>query len=380
MALQNPQAIQLKTLLDEMTEPGQLYDTLPDGRLLCYACGHECKIGEGKSGACRIRSNRDGVLQVPTGYVGGLACDPIEKKPFYHAFPSQNALSFGMLGCDYHCSFCQNWITSQVMRDDNAVAPAQKVTPTQLIDLAIKHNAPVIASTYNEPLITTEWAMQTLIPATDRGLIGAYISNGNATERVLQHIRPYVPLYNVDLKSFREKPYRELGGQLEVVKRTIRQLHAMGFWIEVITLVVPGFNDTDAELTDIAHFLVDISPDIPWHLSAFHADYKMNGTPNTPIDRLHSACQIGADAGLNYVYAGNRPGHCADWENTRCPSCKTTVIKRVGFNVQSINLNNGHCPTCSTPIPGFWHKNCYIPQQNAGAPAWFDKHPTANAS
>jgi pyruvate formate lyase activating enzyme len=379
MALQNPRAIELKTLLDDMTEPGRFYDTLPDGRLLCYACGHECKIAEGKEGVCRVRSNRGGELYVPTGYVGSLACDPIEKKPFFHAFPSQNALSFGMLGCDFHCGYCQNWITSQVMRDDDAVAPAKRITPLELIDLAIQYNAPVIASTYNEPLITSEWAMKTLEPATERGFIGAYISNGNATERLLEQIRPYVPLYNVDLKSFREKEYLQLGGQLENVKRTIRQLHAMGFWMEVITLVVPGFNDSDEELTEMAHFLVEISPDIPWHLSAFHSDYEMNGTPDTPIERLHSACQIGVDAGLRYVYAGNRPGHCGDWENTRCPSCKSTVINRTGFRVESINLDHGRCPSCATPIPGFWHKGCYVPQENAGLPAYLEANPKANA-
>ncbi|MHC4995841.1 MAG: radical SAM protein, partial [Planctomycetota bacterium] len=184
----------------------------------------------------------------------------------------------------------------------------------------------------------------------------------------------------VDLKSFREKPYRQLGGQLENVKRTIRQLHAMGFWMEVITLVVPDFNDTDQELTEMAEFLAEISPDIPWHLSAFHSDYKMNGTPNTPIERLHSACQIGVDAGLRYVYAGNRPGQSGEWENTRCPNCRTTVIKRYGFRVESINLNHGHCPSCDTPIPGFWHRGCYVPQEGAGTPSFIESHPQANAS
>ncbi len=367
--------LSLQKVLGEMTEAAELYDTLDDGRLLCYACGHECKIAQDKTGVCRVRFNTDGKLMAPSGYVGALACDPIEKKPFYHAFPGRDALSFGMLGCDLHCGYCQNWVTSQALRDPAAVSSAQPITPRQLADLALRHNAPVIATTYNEPLITSEWAVKVLKTAQADGLIGAYISNGNATECVLDYIRPYVQLYKVDLKSFSDREYRALGGQLPNVLRTIKQLHEKGFWLEIVTLIVPGLNDSDAELEQMAAFLADISPDIPWHLTAFHSDYKMADTDHTSVDRLTSACEIGSAAGLRYVYAGNRPGMTGHWEHTRCPNCNKTLIERRGFVVTDNHLNKGHCPGCNTPIPGFWSSDCVIPQQNMGTPMWLTRQP-----
>jgi pyruvate formate lyase activating enzyme len=362
MAVKSPEATRLKEVMESMTRPGELYDTLPDGRLLCYACGHECKIPEGRSGVCRVRFNDNGKLMVPTGYVGALACDPIEKKPFFHAFPGRDALSFGMLGCDLHCGYCQNWVTSQALRDEKAIANVHEVTPARLIDLAITHNAPVVASTYNEPLITSEWALEILRPAMAKGLVGAYISNGNATERVLEYIQPYVKLYKVDLKSFDDKHYRELGGQLPNVKRTIRQLHERGFWVEIVTLVIPGFNDSPAELRAMAEFLAGVSRDIPWHVTAFHSDYNMRETRGTTAEQLIEACEIGVAAGLRYVYAGNLPGRVGAWEDTRCPGCRATLIRRVGFIVRENRLVNGWCPDCGTPIPGFWDKQTVIPR------------------
>lgn len=365
----------LKKVLGDLTEAAELYDKLDDGRLLCYACGHECKIPEGKTGVCRVRFNEGGRLFAPSGYVGALACDPIEKKPFYHALPGSDALSFGMLGCDLHCSYCQNWVTSQALRDPDAVSSAHVVTAEHLVDLALQHHAPVIATTYNEPLITSEWAVKVLEVAKAKGLIGAYVSNGNATERVLDYIKPYVQLYKVDLKSYRDREYRALGGQLPNVLRTIRQLHAKGFWVEIVTLVVPNLNDSDDELKAMADFLAGISPDLPWHLTAFHSDYKMSDTASTPTDRLISACEIGQAAGLRYVYAGNRPGMTGQWEHTRCPNCRGVVIQRHGFKVLANRLQSGCCPDCRSPIPGFWSHGCVIPQQGMGDPMWRVEHP-----
>jgi pyruvate formate lyase activating enzyme len=377
MALKSPEAIELKQLIEHLTADAELYRKLPDGRLHCFACGHECKIAEGKQGVCRVRFNEGGVLKAPSGYVGALACDPIEKKPFFHAFPGSDALSFGMLGCDLHCAYCQNWVTSQAMRDDKAVSRVYKLQPQQIIDLAIRENAPVIASTYNEPLITSEWAMAIMKPAKAKGFVGAYISNGNATPEVLQYIRPYVQLYKVDLKSFDDKCYRELGGILPNVLRTIADLHRLGFWLEIVTLVIPNFNSGEDELKKMADFLVNISPDIPWHVTAFHSDYHMDETPNTTVDELIRACEIGTAAGLRYVYAGNRPGHCGEWENTRCPGCKSTLIERYGFIVRHNRLRSGHCGECGHAIPGFWDKDTVIPQENMGTPAWIEEHPAA---
>jgi pyruvate formate lyase activating enzyme len=280
--------------------------------------------------------------------------DPVEKKPFFHALPGARALSFGMLGCDFHCGYCQNWVTSQALRDPAAVAPPQEMTPAELVRLAKRHAARIVTSTYNEPLITSEWAVEVFREAKAAGLVCSYVSNGNGTPEVLDYIQPYVSLYKVDLKGFRDRPYRDLGGTLERVLWTIRALHERGFWLEVVTLVVPGFNDSDEELRDIAAFLVSISPDIPWHVTAFHRDYKMTKHRDTGISGLLRAAEIGVAAGLHFVYAGNIPGSVGEWENTRCPGCRALLVERVGFHVLRNRIAAGRCPDCSRVIPGFW--------------------------
>ena len=204
------------------------------------------------------------------------------------------------------------------------------------------------------------------------------MSNGNATERVLEYLRPYVQLYKVDLKTFDDKRYRQLGGQLPNVLRTIRQLHQMGFWVEIVTLLVPNFNDSESELKEIAGFLAEISPDIPWHVTAFHSDYKMSDTPSTRPEQLLAAAVIGKQAGLRYIYPGNLPGMVGDGEATHCPGCGTAVIERYGFMVRTNRLQGGRCPDCATAIPGFWSADCVVPQQNMGTPAWLEEHPEAH--
>jgi pyruvate formate lyase activating enzyme len=286
--------------------------------------------------------------------VGALQLDPVEKKPFFHALPGSRALSFGMLGCDYHCGYCQNWVTSQALRDPSALARPQEITPAELVRLAHEHQARIVTSTYNEPLITSEWAVAVFREARKAGLVCSYVSNGNGTPEVLDYIKPWVSLYKVDLKSFRDRHYRELGGTLERVLWTIRALHERGFWVEIVTLLIPGFNDSDEELRDIARFLVSVSPDIPWHVTAFHKDYKMTGPDNTSVATLLRAAEIGAAEGLRFVYAGNLPGQVGRWENTYCPGCGELLIERYGFRVLRNRVAEGHCPKCTRPIPGFW--------------------------
>src|SRR5436190_95982 len=231
-----------------------------NGDVRCYACGHRCLVKPGRDGVCRVRFNDNGQLLVPHGYVGALACDPIEKKPFFHVLPGSDALTFGMLGCDFHCGYCQNWVTSQMLRDPKAVAPARPCTPDDLVDLAIEHGAPVVASSYNEPLITSEWAVDVFKVARQRGLRCAYISNGNGTPQVLDFLRPWVDAYKVDLKTFSDRNYRQLGGVLENVCRTIRDLKERNFWVEIVTLVVPGFSDDPDDLKRMADFLTSVDP------------------------------------------------------------------------------------------------------------------------
>jgi pyruvate formate lyase activating enzyme len=501
----------LGDLLARQTREGELYERLPEGRVRCFACGHRCLIPPGRDGVCRVRFNEGGTLKVPFGYVGALQVDPVEKKPFFHALPGARALSFGMLGCDYHCGYCfvpgtevttsagartidslfargetvlesgtdavalrpavdvvthrgrsravrgvfrhhyrgplmvltlsgggeiratpdheflvsaraargprpsffvpasgvtpefdllepttdgafrkrriedtrvlsytgpvynieveedqtylvqgaavhncQNWLTSQALRDPRAVVPPQEVSPEELVSLAHRHGARIITSTYNEPLITSEWAVEVFRHARAAGLVCSYVSNGNGTPEVLDYIQPWVSLYKVDLKSFRDRHYRELGGTLERVLWTIRSLHERGIWLEIVTLLVPGFNDSDEELTEIARFLVSVSPDVPWHVTAFHKDYKMTGPEDTGVATLLRAAQIGRREGLHFVYAGNIPGAVGEWENTYCPGCHALLIERRGFRVIANRIADGVCPSCRRAIPGFW--------------------------
>lgn len=344
-------------VLDTQTEVGTLWAAEGD-RIRCFACGHRCLIGEDKRGICKVRFVRDGELRVPFGYVAALQCDPVEKKPFFHVYPGTDALTFGMLGCDYHCSYCQNWFTSQALRDPAATASARPITPDQLVALARRENARLMVSSYNEPLITAEWAVAVFQKAIPAGLTCAFVSNGNATPEALDYLQPWIRAYKVDLKSFDDRHYRTLGGTLDQVLDTIRMVHERGIWCEVVTLVIPGFNDSEHELRAVARFLASVSPDIPWHVTAFHQDYRMTDPPNTQARQLVRAAEIGAEEGLRFVYAGNLPGRVGPWENTRCPGCHETVIERIGYLVRSYRLTpDGNCPSCGTALPGIWPEN-----------------------
>jgi pyruvate formate lyase activating enzyme len=351
----------LKQMLHQYSVPAAeaLTERHPDGAVKCFACGHRCLIKPGRDGVCRVRFNDNGTLLVPHGYVGALACDPIEKKPFFHVLPGSDALTFGMLGCDYHCSYCQNWVTSQMLRDADAVAPPKFCTPAQLVDIAVREGAPVVASSYNEPLITSEWAVDVFKEAKSRGLLCAYISNGNGTPQVLDFIRPLVSAYKVDLKTFDPKHYRELGGVMENVLDTIRMLKERNFWVEIVTLVVPSFSDDPDDLKRMADFLASVDPLMPWHVTAFHPDYKMtDGYRQTQAGDLMRVVEYGTRAGLKYIYPGNLPGQVGEWENTRCHHCGATLIERYGFRVRRNRMSaDGLCPECHKPIPGIWGKS-----------------------
>lgn len=346
----------LEQTLSHYTKEGALYEKLENGKVRCFACGHRCVILEGLKGICQVRYNSGGTLFVPHGYVGAIQLDPIEKKPFFHALPGAKAFSFGMLGCDYHCGYCQNWITSQALRDpaSNEIARPIPVTPHELVRLALNKGADVVTSTYNEPLITSEWAIEIFKEARAHGLVTSYVSNGNGTPEVLDYIKPWVDLYKVDLKSFQDKNYRKLGGKLENVLKTVQMLVEQGFWLEVLTLIIPGFNDSVEELRDIARFLRGISPYIPWHVTAFHQDYKMMDRENTTAETLVIATEIGLKEGLHFVYPGNLPGEVGDYENTVCPFCGETLVRRFGYTILDYKVSDGECSRCHKPIPGLW--------------------------
>jgi pyruvate formate lyase activating enzyme len=341
--------------LGRQTREGELYERYNGDWVRCFACGHCCKIPNGAQGVCKVRFNRDGRLMVPWGYVGGVQCDPIEKKPFFHAYPGALAYSFGMLGCDLHCGYCQNWVTSQALRDPNATLDSRPASPESMVEDAVGLGARVLVSTYNEPLITSEWAVDIFRQARAAGLATAYVSNGNGTPEVLEYLRPWVDLYKVDLKGFDDRRYRQLGGRLQPILDTITSLHRMEIWVEIVTLLVPGFNDSDGELRDLTRFVAGVSPDIPWHVTAYHEDYRMSGTGNTTAAMLRRGAEIGRESGLRYVYAGNMPGMVGDLETTRCAACGETLVERTGYVVRNYRLApDGTCPSCHAAIPGRW--------------------------
>jgi pyruvate formate lyase activating enzyme len=301
-----------------------------------------------------VRFNRGGRLLVPYGYACGLRADPIEKKPFFHALPGSSAMSFGMLGCNFRCPFCQNWRSSQALRDPRAWAPVRECGPGDIVEAALSSGCRSVISTYNEPWISAEWAADVFRLARERGLRCGAVSNGHASREGLDFLGPLLDFCKVDLKCFDERRYRDdLGGSLRAVRSCIEGLAGRGVWVEAVTLVVPGFNDSDAELSSIARFLAGVSRDLPWHASAFHGDYRMEDREPTPAGTIERAAAIGRAQGLRFVYAGNLPG-AAGLEDTHCPGCRAGLVERRGFGVLSCRIRNGRCPECSRAVPGAW--------------------------
>ena len=349
-------ATTLQDLLDQRAQPGELWHPEgDDGSVRCTACGHRCLVREGRRGICKVRFNRNRTLYVPRGYAAGVQVDPTEKKPFFHVLPGSDCLTFGMLGCDFHCGYCQNWLTSQALRDPDAGTPTTDASAEQLVRLGRQHGARVVASSYNEPLITAEWAMEIFRLARPAGFKTAFVSNGNATPEVLDYIRPWTDCYKIDFKAMQDRAYRALGGVLQHVLDAMRMVYQRGFWMETVTLVVPGFNDAPDDLRRMADAIAAISPDVPWHVTAFHQDYKMTDQRNTTADDLVRVCEVGREAGLRFVYAANLPGRVGRWENTWCPDCGELLVERFGYQIlrQRVTLA-GQCPTCGARIAGVW--------------------------
>jgi len=303
-----------------------------------------------------VRFNRGGQLYAPWGYIAGTHPDPIEKKPFFHVEPGSIAFSFGMVGCDLHCAYCQNWLSSQVLRDRHAATPITDVSAEALVAAALRGGATSMVSTYNEPLITVEWAAHVFERARTAGLRTGIVSNGFASTHVLDYLSPQLDMAKIDLKTMEDRRYRDLGGRLQPVLDTIASLHARRVWVEVVTLLVPpGFNDSDDELDRLARFVAGVSPNLPWHVTAFHPDYHMADRASTSPDALARAAAIGRDAGLVFVYAGNLPGQLGRLEDTACPACRTTLVERRGFRVVASRIGaDGRCPACGAVIPGRW--------------------------
>jgi pyruvate formate lyase activating enzyme len=349
----------LASQLRKYSAPAELWEKAEDGRVRCLACAHKCALAPGASGVCGVRFNDAGILKAPWGYISGRGLDPVEKKPFFHALPGALTFSFGMLGCNFKCAFCQNYHISQPLRDpcraDTDIEPA---TPEALAAAARDAGAGIMVSTYNEPLITIEWSAAVFKEARKYGLRGAYVSNGYASAEALDYIRPYVDLYKADLKTFNPENYgKVIGGRLDKVLKGVEMIHAKGFWLEIVTLFIPGFNDSAAEIDALAGFIAGISREIPWHVTAFHPDYEMMDRRATPAGTLLAAREAGLRKGLKYVYTGNIPG--GGFEDTVCPACGAVLVRRRGFTVLE-NLikisadGKSSCGICSETIPGVW--------------------------
>ncbi len=325
----------------------------PEGRVICSLCSHRCLIAPGKFGTCGVRENRSGSLWTHVyGEVIAAHVDPIEKKPLYHFYPGSKSFSLATAGCNFRCPFCQNWQISQSRVRDGGGGRGEALEPKEAVRLAKAYGCRSISYTYTEPTIFFEYAADTGRLAKTEGLANNFVTNGYMTSETLEAARGWLDACNVDLKAFREKTYKDVcGAHLEPVLESIRLMRRLGMWVEVTTLVVPGLNDSPEELRDMARFLAGVGRDIPWHISRFHPDYKYTEAPATPIETLERAASLGAEEGLHYIYIGNVWGAADD---TRCPKCGTTLIKRRGFSASGVKIKDGRCSKCGQDIAGIY--------------------------
>jgi len=330
-----------------------LYEKLEHKDVLCGLCAHRCRIKDGSFGFCGVRLNQTGILySLSYGKVIASHVDPIEKKPLYHFFPGSMSFSIATPGCNFVCDFCQNWEISQLKSKRGLFDDIPFTSPEDVVAGAVKNKCKSISFTYTEPTIYFEFALDTAKIAKEQGLYTVFVTNGYMSEESLRMISPYLDAANVDLKFFKDESYKKVcGGSLQPVLRSIALMKQLGIWTEVTTLVVPGQNDSSEELTGIAEFIAGIDNTMPWHISRFYPQYKMNNLEPTPEEILKKAREIGYNCGLRYVYVGNVHGWGSD---TQCLSCKKILIKRRAFDVGENRVKNGTCGFCGGKIPGMF--------------------------
>jgi pyruvate formate lyase activating enzyme len=312
-------------------------------------------------------------LRVPWGYAGSLQINPIEQAPFMHVHAGEDVLTLGMLGCNLRCGYCQNWHLSQVLRDAEAPELPTPMSADEIVTFAQKRGLRVLLSSLNEPMITAEWGVEVFARAKAAGLTTGIVSSGHGTPEVLDFLRPHVDLVKIDLKTMSPERYRSLGAHLEHVLDTMRMVHERDFWLEVVTLVVPGWNDSDDELRQAARAIAALSPDIPWVLWNFHGDYRMRDPDDAVADDVVRAATIGREEGLRFTYAGVQPGRVGDFERTRCPGCDAVAVERVGYQLTKYALDaEGRCAACVTSIPGRWSSDG---AKTGPAALWFERRP-----
>ena len=320
-------------------------------QVYCFLCAHRCRIGPGGLGKCGVRENRDGILySLVYGCPVSTAVDPVEKKPLFHFLPGTSTYSLATVGCNFSCSFCQNAEISQMPVDRGRIT-GRPLSAQEVVADALALGCASISYTYTEPTIYYEYARDCARLAVEAGLKNIFVTNGYMTAEMLADIDGSLHAANVDLKSFSDEFYRSMtGARLKPVLDSIRRLHLMGVWTEVTTLLIPGLNDGDEELSALASFLVSVSPDLPWHVSRFYPTYKLLDVASTPVETVERAVRIGHEAGLRYVYGGNVAGHAS--ESTACPVCGNIVIERSGNRLRRNRTTEGRCPECGHELPG----------------------------
>lgn len=331
-----------------------LYEKLEDKKVRCFLCAHGCHISDGKRGICAVRENIDGTLYTLVyGRVISANIDPIEKKPLFHFLPASYSFSIATVGCNFRCMHCQNYEISQFPRErPDAAIPGREMKPEDVVNLAEQNNCASISYTYTEPTIFFEFAYDCARLAHEKGIKNVFVSNGYTSPEATRLIAPYLDGNNIDFKGS-EKFYKEIcGAKAAPVRETIRLMKELGVWVEVTTLIIPGHNDSEEDLRNIAGFIKSVDPAIPWHVSQFYPTYKLTNVPRTPVQTLRWARQMGLDTGLKYVYEGNVPGEGG--ENTYCPNCRELLIQRVGYSIGENKLKNSRCFNCDSLIEGLW--------------------------
>ncbi len=323
-----------------------------DNYLKCSLCPHYCHILKGNVGACAVRKNVDNKLYTLVyGKAIAYHVDPIEKKPLFHFMPGSKIYSFATAGCNFKCDFCQNWDISQISKGESGQIIGTYKPPKQIVKEALMYGCNSIAATYVEPTIFYEYAYDTFKEAKKHNLYTVFVSNGYINKKPIDKIQPYLDAINIDLKSFSDEFYKNVcGGRLQPVLDSIKYYHKKGVWVEITTLIIPGENDSNAELQKIAEFIASVDINMPWHISKFHPDYKMTNKAWTPLHTLHRAYKIGKKAGLKYIYVGNVIGN--KYEHTYCPECNNLLIKRWGFTIVENHIENNKCRFCNAKIAG----------------------------
>lgn len=345
-------SLELVDALSSRTTAGVLFEQTSHGALRCTACAHRCVMDDGRTGACGVRTNRGGTLHVPFDYVARKYIRAVETNTIYHVRPGARALTFGMFGCDLRCPYCHNWKLSQAFREDVGTQAPTDITATALVDEAIANGCEVICGAYNEPMITAEWAHAVFAEAKRRGLLTAVITDGHSTPEALAYMRDVTDVFRVDLKGWTSEHYKTLGGRFEPVLASIVDAKRLGYWVEVVTLVVPAFNDDSKGLSELATRLAEIDPRMPWHLDRFVPRYKLESTPATSPMFLAMAAASAYARGLQYVYVGNAGDALPDLSHTRCPTCSETLIERRDWSCLANRIVDGKCPNCATALPG----------------------------